>query len=82
VVTPSDNSNYEAIFNIIRQWSDNQRFHLVQDVLQTLAPPTPSTVRRKHSLEHALGLLQSDQTPPTDAEVADILDEHRQEKYT
>ncbi|NCC33593.1 MAG: hypothetical protein EOM24_16490 [Chloroflexia bacterium] len=71
-------SDYETILRFVRSWPAAQRFALVQDVLGTLAPverePRPT-------LPHARGLLATDQAPPSDAQVAEWLNERRTERY-
>jgi hypothetical protein len=78
--------NYETILQIIFQWPPTQRFALVQDVLNTLAPPSDvevmPTQARRQTLNKALGLLSTDRTPPSDSEIKQWLDEHRTEKYS
>ena len=73
--------NYKAVIEIIRDWPPASRFSLVQDVLKTLAPEVESSRSKRNTLEKALGLLATNQTAPSDAEVKQWLDEHRMEKY-
>ena len=70
--------NYKAI---IRGWPPASRFSLVQDVLKTLAPEVESSRAKRNTLEKAVGLLATNQSAPSDAEVQQWLDEHRIEKY-
>ena len=73
--------NYDTILPIITNWSPSERIVLLQDVLKTLNP-TPEPMRpHRRTLDKALGLLATDQPPPTDEEVQQWLDEHRMEKY-
>jgi hypothetical protein len=75
-----NNDEYAKIVDIIRHWSATRRFRLVQDVLQTLDPVQQSTPSRPPTLDRALGMVHTAH-PPTDKEVKQILEEHRQEKY-
>ena len=75
-----NNDDYGTILDTIRQWSVTRRFHLVQDVLQTLDPTQQATTSRQPTLGRALGMIPTVH-PPTDEEVDQILEEHRQEKY-
>lgn len=73
--------NYKAVIEIIRGWPPASRFSLVQDVLKTLAPEVESSQSKRNTLEKALGLLATNQSAPSDAEVQQWLDEHRMEKH-
>jgi hypothetical protein len=73
--------NYETIRKIVRGWPASQRFTLIQDLLRTLAPPETAERLRRNTLDQALGLLATDRTAPTDAEVAQWLDDRRTERY-
>ena len=65
----------------VRQWSTPQRFSLVQDLLQSLAPelkhPTEPSI---DTLAKARGLLSTSQPAPTDAQVAQSIEESRIER--
>ena len=74
-------TDYERILTIVRTWSAAQRFTLVQDVLQTLAPVEASERPQQGTLEQARGLLATGRPAPTDAEIAQWLDERRTERY-
>jgi hypothetical protein len=77
----NDPANYEAVINIVRSWPATQRFMLVQEVLATLAPEKSTTARREPTLSRARGLLATQQSPPTDADIEALLDTRRQERY-
>ena len=74
-------TNYKAIIETVRGWPPASRFSLVQDVLKTLAPEVESSRSKRNTLEKAFGLLATNQSPPSDAEVQQWLDKHRMEKY-
>ena len=76
-----ENINYEATLKTIRQWTNAQRYALLQDVLRTLAPEAEKPRVRERTLEQALRVVPLARLPPTDEEVAQWLDEHRMEKY-
>jgi hypothetical protein len=80
-MSTSETTNYEAIREIVRGWPATQRFTLIQDLLQTLAPAETSEQTRRKTLDQALGLLATGRTAPTDAEIAHWLDERRTERY-
>jgi hypothetical protein len=76
-----EETGYEVILNIVRQWPPGRRFTLVQDVLNTLAPEVALPRSRPKTLEKALGLLATSQPAPTDEQIKRWLDERRMEKY-
>jgi hypothetical protein len=76
-----DNANYEGVLNIVRQWPILEQMALVQDVLKALTARLEPARRPGGTLSRALGLLATDQPPPTDEEIEQWLDEHRMEKY-
>jgi hypothetical protein len=76
-----EETGYEVILNIVRQWPPGRRFTLVQDVLNTLAPEVTLPRSRHETLEKALGLLATSQPAPSDADIKRWLDERRMEKY-
>lgn len=76
-----ETTNYETILKTIHNWPLADRLMLIQDILQSLMPePAPSRPRHM-TLPQALGLLATDQPPPSDVEVQQWLAEHRLEKY-
>ena len=71
----------ETMIKIIRAWPTAQRFTLIQDVLSTLAPYVRAVSPRQPTLPQALGLLATNRPAPSDAEIAQWLDERRHERY-
>lgn len=80
-MSTSPTLEYATIVQTIRSWPPAQRVRLLQDVLQTLVPLETGAPLQRSTLPQALGLLKTDQPPPSDAEVAQWLDEHRTERY-
>jgi hypothetical protein len=76
-----DTADYNTILQIVRDWPPRQRFNLVQEVLKTLTPEETSKRPQRRTLDQALGLLATDRPAPTDAEIAQWLDERRVERY-
>ncbi len=74
-------STYESVLAIVRAWPPEQRLLLVQDVMKTLETAFRSGQLRRQTAEEALGLLVTNQAPPSDREVQQWLEEHRMEKY-
>jgi hypothetical protein len=81
--------NHENILEIVRRWSPGRRFALAQDILATLAtelekstPSTSTSEERPSTLQKALGLLSTGDSPaPSDDDIQRWLDEYRLEKY-
>jgi hypothetical protein len=78
--------DYVEVLKTVQDWPFSQRIALVQDILRALVPElaileavAPRT--RRNTLQEALGLLSTDQSPPSDEEIQEWLDEHRLEKY-
>jgi hypothetical protein len=69
-----------TILRLVRTWTDDERLHLVQDVLR-LIRINRTTAAHAATFEQARGLLKTDRPPPTDAEVQQWLDERRMERY-
>lgn len=69
----------EAIDALPRQDQMEILFHLLDVLLRQRGQSGTRT--RKPTLDRALGLLATDQPAPTDADVEQWLEEHRQEKY-
>lgn len=74
-------ADYDEVLKAVEAWPRDQRLTLVQDILKTLAAPSPASRPRRRTLEHALGLLETGEAP-SDEQVQHWLDEHRLEKYT
>jgi hypothetical protein len=79
--------DYVEVLKTVQDWPFSQRIALVQDILRALAPElavleaaVPRT--RRNTLQEALGLLSTDQPPPSDEVIQDWLAEHRLEKYS
>lgn len=71
----------DTILRAIRAWPEDEQLAFAREILQQL---------RGHVVEEPLappdsrglaGLIANGQTPPTDEEVAQWLDEHKMEKY-
>lgn len=74
-------SDYEEILTIVRSWPIAERFTLVQEVLQTLAPAETPAARTRPTLDQARGLLATSRPAPSDDQIAGWLDERRSERY-
>lgn len=77
---------YGEILDRIAGWPPSIRLALLRDVLDTLAPEISSTLRqvpraRRPGLEEVVGLLKTDEPPPTDEQVKQWLEQRRIETY-
>lgn len=80
-MTNSTSQNYETVVEIVHNWPLEQRFALVQDVLESMSTEIGRKPRKRKTLHKALGLLTTGAPPPTDKEIQRMLDERRTEKY-
>jgi hypothetical protein len=80
-MSQSKRDDYENVFEIVRYWTPSQRFNLMQDILKTLAPQEETAGRKRQAVKEVFGILATGQTPPSDEEIKQWLDEHRWEKY-
>ena len=69
--------DHATLLNIVRQWPDEERVAFIQELLQMFLTHARE---KKPTVEEAFGMAGIE-NPPTDAEVKQWLDEHRQEKY-
>jgi hypothetical protein len=76
-------SDREAILKAIEAWPLEDQVALAQIILQRAAAHTVSGAEapQRPSWKQMAGLASNGQTPPSDDEVAQWLDEHRLEKY-
>lgn len=72
---------HENIVKTVQTWPNAHRLRLVQDILHSIEAEIEAQPLPKKTLEMALGLLATDNPPPTDEEVVQWLDEYRMEKY-
>ena len=69
------------VLNKVRTWSTEKRLALTQEILQTLSRDLGRPSSHK-TLKDLLGLLKSENRPPSDAEREKIVEEERFRKYT
>lgn len=88
-------SDYESVLNRVREWPAADRFALVQEVLQTIAPvltgseldedwwaPRADDDRQTAALKRLRGIAtRPDRPAPTDDEIKRWREEWRVEKY-
>ena len=79
----SPTSDREAILKAIEAWPLEDQVALAQMILQRSATRTAPGAKtpQRPSWKQMAGLASNGQTPPSDEEVAQGLDEHRSEKY-
>ncbi len=59
----------------------NERLELVKDIIESLQTNSQELTDRVTIIKQMKGLLKTDQPAPTDEEVANILAEHKINKY-
>ncbi|MDQ5826930.1 MAG: hypothetical protein M3441_22385 [Chloroflexota bacterium] len=74
-------AEYDSIRATILRWSIERRTALVHDLIDTIAQSEGAPAQRVRTLSTALGLLSTDGSAPTDAEVQTWLDDYKTEKY-
>jgi len=74
-------ANYQVVLEQVAHWPPPERLALVQDIIGTLAREWSASAPRPATLPAALGLLDTPQPAPTDADVKHWLAERREEKY-
>lgn len=80
-MSTAETTDYERVLKIVRDWPPARRITFMQAVLQTLTPVEVAEPTHQATLDRALGLLTTNQPPPSDEEVARWLDERRTERY-
>lgn len=71
----------DAILRAIRAWPPSEQLALAREIWTHLGAPVVEEPTLPPSSRDLAGLISNGQTPPTDEEVAQWLDEHRMEKY-
>lgn len=61
--------------------SVSDRLELVNAIIQSLQDSNSPQTNRKILIDQMRGMLKTDQAPPTDVGVEQMLEEHRVEKY-
>lgn len=77
----SESTNIQDLFDQLKGWPSSDRLRLARMILATLEPGTPTGSPRPDSLRGILGLLKSDEPPPTDQECQAILEEELTKKH-
>lgn len=79
----SELSNVEGLLDQVKGWPSFDRLRLARMILETLeiGPQGPERSARPRSLRGILGLLKTDNPPPTDQECQAILEEELAEKH-
>ncbi len=74
-------TQYTQVLDTVRNWPSDLRLTLLQDLLQTLTVEVERAGPSGPTWQQALGLLDTGQPAPGDADVQQWLNEHRLEKY-
>ena len=74
--------SYTSVLNEALSLPDEWRFKLIHALLDTLAPQSIASAKRREAADKLVGFLAVEgKEPPTDEEVEKILEEARMEKY-
>ncbi|HFE66490.1 MAG TPA: hypothetical protein ENJ93_04425 [Chloroflexi bacterium] len=74
-------SDHQKILQTIYAWPADQQIDLTHELLKRAAGKT-NAARKQDYFQEMLGLLATDEPPPTDEEVERILAEERMKKYS
>ena len=79
----SELSNIEGLLDQVKGWPTSDQLRLARMILATLeaGAPGPERLPRPRSLKHILGLLKTDNPPPTDQECQALLEEELAKKH-
>jgi hypothetical protein len=77
----SESSHVEGLLDQLKGWPSSDRLRLARMILETLEAGTPEASPRPRSLRDILGLLKSDNPPPTDQQCQALLEEELAKKH-
>lgn len=79
----TESSELADVLDRVKHWSVAERFTLVREVLETLAPKMspPSLAPRGRPVEEIVESFKTDKPAPDDETVRQWIDEQRTEKY-
>jgi hypothetical protein len=80
-MSPTDLTDYEAVFARVRAWPPAQRLALAEAILSSLRPALQPPPPRGVPAEQVLGMAAGQGPPPDDEAVKRWVEEHRREKY-
>jgi hypothetical protein len=72
-------TDYDKILKAVSAWSLEDRAALVNELVRGLGEQRKPAPR--DTLSRARGLLRTEQPPPSDEDVKQMIDEHRMSKY-
>lgn len=71
----------QTILAAVQSWPEDEQIAFAEEILALVQGPIVEEPLESPDSRSLVGLLANGQTPPTDEEVAQWLDEHRMEKY-
>jgi hypothetical protein len=82
-MSPTESNELSEVLDRVKRWSDADRFALVKEVLETLAPreSTISRLNRGRSAKEIRKTFKTDQPAPDDQTIRQWIDERRMGKY-
>lgn len=72
---------YQDVVKAIGAWTPERRLALIRELVRTLELDRRARMVPRNTLARALGLLATNQPPPTDEQIRAWRDERRTEKY-
>jgi hypothetical protein len=69
------------VFDRVEAWPEDARRDLAEMILESLTHPRKVEPKPRKSLADLVGLLKTDGPPPTDEEVAQMLDDELMRRY-
>jgi len=78
-MSTASSDSINAVFEQVRGWPEDQQVLLASRILESLR--RDDATPRKKTLGDLLGLLATDEPPPTDEEVDQWLEEERLRKF-
>jgi hypothetical protein len=77
-MTVAERDEVQQVWGKVQAWPQPLRLSLATKILQSIEA---EQMRPKKSLADLVGILATDQPPPTDEDVERILEEERMKKY-
>ena len=76
--------NSKEMFEVldrVRTWDTEMRIDLARRILETVVPTRPLKPAQTMSLDEVIGILKTDNPPPSNEECKKIVEEERLKKY-
>jgi hypothetical protein len=80
-MTATQSQELADVVNLVKDWPLDIRISLARRILETAERPAIIETPRTLSLDQVIGILKTDDPPPTDEECERIIEEERMRKY-